>query len=96
MHNNEQNSRLLTPALMVAVSVLAASALLAGGRVLEAKLVAQTQQAEIKGQNVLGCFAAAKGTRVASGVNNDENWQLSQVDLNYEIIAKCLQEIEQQ
>jgi hypothetical protein len=49
-------------------------------------------QVSNKNQAVQSCLEVARGNRITKGQTAEESWELNQVDINYEIVARCLQE----
>jgi len=76
--------------MIIATGVALAAGLLAAGTIVSAQLETTSKDQQTKNQAVQDCYQIAKGQRVTSGSDEDGNWQLEQVDLNYEMIKKCV------
>lgn len=92
--NTNQNLNQTKAMLVLSLSILVAGVLIAVSQIVKANFELAANKAEINSQSVKNCFEIAKGTRTTSGSTGSENWQLSQVDLNYEVISKCLGEVD--
>lgn len=94
--NTNKTFTLAHALLVLSLSVLLTGALIAASQVAKAAWELEASKAQTKTQAVKNCFDIARGTRTTSGSTANENWQLSQVDLNYEVISKCLGEVDVQ
>ncbi len=92
--NTNQNLNQIKAMLVLSLSILVAGTLIAASQIIKANWDLESSNAATNAQAVKNCFEVAKGTRTTSGSTGTENWQLSQVDLNYEVIAKCLGEVD--
>jgi hypothetical protein len=94
--NTNQNLNQTKAMLVLSLSILVTGALIAASQVIKANWEFQVNKLEANSQVVKNCFEVSKGTRTTSGSTGSEQWQLSQVDLNYEVISKCLGEVDTQ
>lgn len=92
--NTNKTFTLAQALLVLSLSVLLTGVLIAASQVAKAAWELEASKDQTKAQAVKNCFEIARGTRTTSGEAAGENWQLSQVDLNYEVISKCLGEVE--
>lgn len=94
--NTNQNLNQAKALLVLSLSILITGALITFSQIIKASWELEASKTATNVQAVKNCFEVAKGTRTTSGSTGTENWELSQVDLNYEVISKCLGEVDKQ
>lgn len=93
--NNNQLQNQTSSALFLAIGLVVAVLIFVFGQLVLASNEAQLLRAEQKLLATKNCYELARGTRTTSGQSNSEQWQLSQVDINYEVVDKCLSQSSQ-
>jgi hypothetical protein len=81
-----------TQTITIAVLGLLCTCIIAGAISLQSFHSFLNTQVSSKNQAVQTCLEVARGTRIIKGQTAEESWELNQVDINYEIVARCLQE----
>lgn len=78
--------------ITIAIIGFISTCVIAGAIALQSFHSFQNTQVSNKNEAVHACLEVARGTRITKGQTADESWELNQVDINYEIVARCLQE----
>ena len=82
---------LTAPAIILAIASIAVASVYMTGQFFITELEQASKKAVRQDAAIQECFDLASGTRTTTGVTAEENWELVQVDVNYEVVKRCLE-----